>query len=208
MQDEEQKIFVWPEKMQPDMFFTSPVRTSAEVLVINGALDGQTPVWSAKAAFSALEAKCKHFVVLPKWGHGGVGDERCGGTILKSFLSTPASSDDSVSVSPAVPVAVHASINGSESVTIASKDNQDAYMEGYRAGFTAAATHASRGSSTCAAVEAALTANKYCQPASLDFNHFGIVGEDLLPGLWGPTEKQLQQEAADEFARVEQQAIN
>lgn len=98
--DEKTQHDNWP-KVLSDTYYTSPVNTSAEVLIMNGALDGQTPAWSARAAFESLEAKCKHLVILPTWGHGGVGKERCGGVILKALMQTPADSDTCAAVAEA-----------------------------------------------------------------------------------------------------------
>ncbi len=87
---------IWP-VYQDDQYVADWADTGLPLLMMNGDLDPQTPIWVAEPAGENLNAANQQFVLVPRSAHCAAnatpvakpGDQPCGLTIMLSFLADP-----------------------------------------------------------------------------------------------------------------------
>ncbi|MBX3224204.1 MAG: alpha/beta fold hydrolase [Labilithrix sp.] len=91
---------VWP-KYPKDSFVRKWAKTTMPVLTLNGDLDVQTPIESAREFETKLTGDDKHFVFIPHANHGVIfqsrmqgGGDPCGLRIILDFMRAPTSRPD------------------------------------------------------------------------------------------------------------------
>jgi pimeloyl-ACP methyl ester carboxylesterase len=91
----------WP--LYPrDEYWQGWADTSVPILMLNGDLDPQTPIWVATPAVDHLNKANQHFVTVPGAPHCIVcqtpvrtpGEPTCGTTLLRGFLADPTQAPD------------------------------------------------------------------------------------------------------------------
>jgi pimeloyl-ACP methyl ester carboxylesterase len=87
---------LWP-AYPDDVFVDQWAETSIPILMMNGDLDPQTPIWVAAPAGEQLNAANQQFVLVPRSAHcvavstpvAQPGDQPCGLSLMLSFLGDP-----------------------------------------------------------------------------------------------------------------------
>ena len=119
---------VWP-AYADDEYVDEWASTGLPILMMNGDLDPQTPIWVAEPAGENLDAANQQFVVVPRAAHCAAnatpvaqeGDQPCGLSMMLSFLADPAVPADTSCIAT-IPVESFTGVPGNNLYVFGSTD--------------------------------------------------------------------------------------